>query len=64
MALSRKHYTAVAKILADEKQNWSEQPEARMALAYVTSALASYFASENQTFDRARFIEAAGGGLQ
>jgi len=62
--MSRKNYEAVARVLRDEKQNWSEEPQARQALAYVTSALAGVFAADNQAFDRKRFIEAAGGGLQ
>lgn len=64
MAMTRKNYEAIAKLLREEKQNFAGEGQALQALAYVTSGMASIFAADNQAFDRAKFISAAGGGLQ
>jgi len=63
VAMSRKHYEAVALCIKQERANWTETPEVQSALSYLVSNLSSYFASDNQTFDRERFAKAAGGGL-
>ena len=70
MALSRKHYEAVAGILAD---NWEDVPpgaEDDEAIAWdvgnnaaveeIARRLAEYFATENPNFNRERFLKAAG----
>ena len=69
MTLSRKHYEAVAEILAS-----NVQPKTGYAVGFdegwatgmeemrqeVANDLAEYFASENPYFDRERFLKAAG----
>ena len=65
MALSRKHYEAVAELLAKNARFFEGAPDMyglgkREALDDVTNDLADYFASENPYFDRERFLKAAG----
>ena len=71
MALSRKHYEAIAAILASN--NFGTDPE-NMALGFdnghatgraemlesIANDLADYFAAESPNFDRERFLKAAG----
>jgi hypothetical protein len=64
MALSRKNYEAVAAIVAGDAlippivDGWDRGYEtAREELA---KSLASYFAQDNERFDRARFLAACG----
>lgn len=59
MAMSRKHYEAVARVLREERENWTEDGQVQLALSYVASQLAGVFAADNQAFDRDRFLEAA-----
>jgi len=58
MAMSKKDYEAVAKVIRDERGNW-ESGQVGLALSYVASALASTFAASNPRFDRAKFLDAA-----
>ena len=69
MALSRKHYEAIAGILASNTQpktgysagfdeGWATGMEEMRQ--YVVDDLADYFATENPNFDRERFLKAAG----
>jgi hypothetical protein len=65
MSLSRKHYCAVAAIIADKVAMFPNdagashvQIVARAALAHVAQDLTDYFASDNPAFDRARFLAA------
>lgn len=54
MAMSKKHYIAIAKIIANaQRQNTVEQ-----ALDHVTEDLADMFKCDNAAFNRAKFIEA------
>lgn len=61
--LSRKHYIAVADILrdaaatADDDAGSAEQYGAVEGVGY---GLADYFAADSPSFDRARFLKAAG----
>ena len=63
MALTRKHFTAVAKILDGEKNT---APAAGFDEGYETARseiaeqLADYFARENANFDRQKFLNASG----
>ena len=69
MTLSRKHYEAVAEILASNVQpktgysagfdeGWTTGMEEMRQ--EVANDLAEYFTSENHNFNRERFLKAAG----
>lgn len=65
MAMSRKHYEAVAEILAKNARFYEGAPDMyglgkREALVELTWDLAEYFTTENPNFDRQRFLKAAG----
>lgn len=53
--LSKKHYVAVAKIIAAQCPT---SVEARQAIEQVANDLASYFQEDNPSFDSGRFEEA------
>lgn len=63
MAMSRKHYAAVAAAIQQERDNWRETPEVQSALSYLVSNLTGVFAADNPAFDRERFQKAAGGSV-
>ena len=53
--LSRKHYTAIANILANN------QPDIHKAyVRCIARQLAGYFEQDNPRFDRKKFLEACG----
>lgn len=54
--MSRKHYRAVAQILATAR---GLTDDADVALDYVTRELASLFKADNSNFDYAKFYDAA-----
>lgn len=56
MALSRKHFVAVAAILSER----ISEPGCNHAVESVALDLAAFFAAENPNFDRGRFLAAAG----
>lgn len=62
MSLSRKHYEAVADILLDSANDGAEPTydQHDRAVLSVASRLADYFASDNERFDRGRFLKACG----
>lgn len=61
--MPKKHYQAIAAIIAEE---WNRKREhvdyygAQTALRHAAGKLAAYFATENPRFDRARFLAACG----
>lgn len=59
MALSRKHFEAIAGILREQHTG---NPNTHDYLVMYDTAmdLANYFATENPHFDRERFLKAAG----
>lgn len=59
MALSRKHYEAIAGILR-EQHGGDPNTHDYLVMYDTASDLASYFATENPNFDRERFLKAAG----
>lgn len=59
MAMTKKNYEAVARVLREEREQWEGNGQVLNALAYVASGLAGAFAADNQSFDRKRFLEAA-----
>lgn len=59
MAMSRKHYEAVARVIRDERENWDVGGEVQVALNYLAQNLAGVFAADNPNFDRQRFLAAA-----
>jgi len=60
--MTRKHVKAIAAIIA-EKGCYSEPGNERdMVIKHIAEDLADYFASENQNFDRERFLKACGIG--
>lgn len=70
MSLSRKHYEAVAEIVADQSAYFADLSKhpanadlvigGQRATSEIATALASYFAADNERFDRARFLKACG----
>lgn len=58
--MSRRDYEAFARILHELREN--ESPAALGAIDGVTLAIADLFAADNQRFDKARFLAAAGMG--
>lgn len=54
--MSRKHYRAVAEVLATAR---GMTDDADVALDYVTRELASLFKLDNPNFDYTRFYDAA-----
>lgn len=59
MALSRKTYEAVARILKDVGENYGPYSDGTRALIEVRLMLQTYFAQNNPRFDRGRFYDAA-----
>lgn len=61
MALSRKHYEAVAEILRNAYVDTREVGDIKGAEAAtdITHDLATYFENDNSNFDRVRFLNAA-----
>lgn len=55
MSLSKKHFAAIASILADVKEEIYPQ-----VYEDLVDGLATYFKSENELFDIARFEKACG----
>lgn len=53
------HYTAVAKVLADQRSE-ATMNAGRQMHARITRALADMFTEDNDRFDRERFTRAAG----
>lgn len=66
MAMSRKHYTEVAKIIKTERElaETFSDLSAKIAVKHSTNAiaedLANFFKRDNAAFDRARFLDACG----
>jgi hypothetical protein len=62
MSLSRKHYCAVAAIIADAEDSIKGEDDISrgrwLANEHMAAQLADYFASDNPQFDRARFLAA------
>ncbi len=60
MALSRKHYEAVAQILNDNAafNVRIQKPDGVTAIASVAEDLADLFEKDNASFDRDRFLKA------
>jgi hypothetical protein len=54
--LTKRHFIAIAKVLADYKSQGNEDDVARRCIA---RDLASYFSTQNALFDRSRFLSAA-----
>ena len=59
MAMSKKHYEAVARVIREERESWEGNGQVQSALSYVTVGLALAFAKDNPAFDRNKFLEAA-----
>lgn len=57
--MSRKHYVAVAAILAGERALSTTDAE-RRRLDNITRSLADVFKRDNGRFDRSRFYDACG----
>lgn len=62
MALSRKHYNAVAEIISRRnREAVRPDDEARLFIRYIAEDLADLFQADNpQHFDRRRFLAACG----
>jgi hypothetical protein len=59
MSMSRKHYQEVAAILKDEIEH-EPLTDSHTALRRIANELADMFKRDNSSFDRARFLRAAG----
>ena len=55
--MTKKHYEAIANIIASQYENANMNDYGRYRMAYE---LASYFTIDNPKFDRARFLQACG----
>lgn len=60
MAMSRKHYTEVAEILAAEIAVNRDNMSVTLAIRNVALSLADMFKRDNGNFDRQRFYAACG----
>jgi hypothetical protein len=58
--MSRKHYVAVAAILAEERQRNSDSPRTLATIDRIARDMATEFKRDNGRFDRDRFYTAAG----
>jgi len=57
--MTRKHYAAIAKVIARSVGNSTEMRE-RTAIASIVVGLADAFATDNPRFDRDKFLTACG----
>ena len=57
MAMSKKHYTAIAAVLNEWHQS-TNNSLGQLTIELLAGDLANVFATDNPNFDRARFIEA------
>lgn len=63
MAMSRKHYVTVARILKREREiavSMDAPASVDLSLDSITVELADMFKQDNASFDRSRFYDAAG----
>lgn len=60
MAMSRKHYEAVAEILSGARDTYNDglHPDAIDAIDHLTRELGTFFYADNGRFDRGRFERA------
>ena len=56
--MTRKHYKAIADIIAQSKENAGEATT--VVLAVLTIKLSHFFVQENPRFDKVRFMKACG----
>lgn len=63
MAISRKHYVALASVIRDVYGKYPEpnDVETRAAIRVIVSEMCRVFKSDNPNFDRERFIRASFG---
>jgi hypothetical protein len=59
MSVSQRDFEAIAAILAEEMDAQRNSDEGARAVFGIADALADYFASVNERFDRDRFLRAA-----
>jgi hypothetical protein len=55
MAMSKKHYIAIAEIMRSEANEYTAH---QYTIAQICAALCDYFEKDNPLFDRARFADA------
>lgn len=62
MAVSKKDFEAIAKVIKQERDTAIEHDQhgARMGISAVAFGVAAHFAQENPRFDRDRFLAACG----
>ncbi len=60
MAISRKHFNALAGIVNDHRKRWSGHDDECQHVQHLAYRLADYLWLENPGFDSDRFIEACG----
>lgn len=58
--MSRKHYVAIARVIAEQKAHHVADATALIVLEDVASMLAQEFGDENDLFDQPRFMAACG----
>lgn len=56
--MTRKHFEAIAKVLAAEYAITNDNPAARFSVNVIMYSLADVFFQENPRFDRQRFYNA------
>ena len=65
MALTKKHFKAIAEIIRIETQseavgNYANKDLINLVCERIANQLSDYFISENSLFDRQRFLNACG----
>jgi hypothetical protein len=58
MSFSRKHYCAVAAIIASDRTAMNTSYDYRAALESVAHRMADHYQADNPKFNRARFLAA------
>lgn len=60
MAMTAKHFAALADVISEERANFPTDLSVQNALDNVTFGMAKVFKADNPRFDRDRFLVAAG----
>jgi hypothetical protein len=59
--MTRKHFKAIAEIIAFKRSRWAGDAEAVSAIDDTAEELATYLVGTNPNFNRARFLAACSG---
>lgn len=56
--MTKKHYEAIAAIIANEARQWEPTSHYAQGIQNMADALADYFAKDNPLFSRDKFMKA------